>query len=430
LAWVLVGAGLLAVTVAFAAAPKEPLADPWCWLLVVITTIATVAPTKLSSSLEFDVSNVPMALAALLLGPATVVVATVVGEASSWRRQRYRLIAACGNVPATALPSMGLSWLLYQANPEPSAVYYAGVAGGCLAAFVLNLVLLLPVIAIHDGVPVREHFHQVRRVWPVIAFQTLCVISCLAVYFQVGASAAAFAIISIGASAYVSHLVLGARARAERAQVSAAAHRVLAQDLQAAERLVRARVAGELHDHAIQTLLVARQDLRDVELGRDDRLSPAIAAVEQAISQIRRTAVELHPVALQESGLRVAVEQMAEDQGRRAGFVVCVDVQTSPDKSTDDVLYGLSRELVTNTARHAAASKLDLKISQASDAISLAVTDDGTGFAPGRRRQALREGHLGLASWTERIRALGGDLSVHSAPGRGTRIEARIPVSN
>jgi two-component system NarL family sensor kinase len=92
------------------------------------------------------------------------------------------------------------------------------------------------------------------------------------------------------------------------------------------------------------------------------------------------------------------------------------------------LLYGLARELVTNVARHASASSLQVDIARVADEIHLSVRDDGVGCTPDRRRQALREGHLGLASWTERVRALGGDLYMEPASGEGTQVLARIPV--
>jgi signal transduction histidine kinase len=83
------------------------------------------------------------------------------------------------------------------------------------------------------------------------------------------------------------------------------------------------------------------------------------------------------------------------------------------------------RELVTNAATHASASKVTVVVAAEPRALRLTVADDGVGLPHGRLEQALDEGHIGLAAASERVRAVGGDISVES--GRGTTITVVLP---
>ena len=93
----------------------------------------------------------------------------------------------------------------------------------------------------------------------------------------------------------------------------------------------------------------------------------------------------------------------------------------------DELVLSLARELLANAARHAAASRVDVSVRREPGEILLTVSDDGTGLATGRVEAALAAGGIGVASCRERVEALGGSLTVRSAPGDGTRAVARIP---
>ena len=77
-----------------------------------------------------------------------------------------------------------------------------------------------------------------------------------------------------------------------------------------------------------------------------------------------------------------------------------------------------------NVVKHARASRVGLRLACESDALTLEVRDDGVGFDPAGEFP----GHLGLRSMRERMTALGGTLEIESAPGRGTRTQARVPL--
>ncbi len=230
-----------------------------------------------------------------------------------------------------------------------------------------------------------------------------------------------------GAGAVVLSAVLGARDRRIRADADERG-RLVAQALSAEER-ERQRLAELLHDDAIQNLLLARQELRDHHRRHDeDSYQRADAALAETVDQLRSEIFELHPYVLDHAGLRAALTAHAESAARRAGAraVVEVDEQTLAEGDQRLVL-SLARELLSNAARHSGASTIRLRLTCDPDAIVLVVTDDGRGFAPERRAEALAEGHIGIATSAERAAAAAGTFEIASAPGAGTTITVRLP---
>jgi two-component system, NarL family, sensor kinase len=230
-----------------------------------------------------------------------------------------------------------------------------------------------------------------------------------------------------GAGAVVLSALLGARDRRIRAD-AAERGRLVAQAL-AAEDRERQRLAELLHDDAIQNLLVARQDLRDHHRRHDeDSYNRADAALATTVDRLRGEIFELHPYVLDHAGLRAALTAHAESAARRAGARAVVEVEDETlAEGQQRLVLSLARELLSNAARHSRASTIRLRLTCGDGAIVLVVADDGRGFAPERRAQALREGHIGIATSGERVAAAGGTFDVVSAPGAGTTITVRLP---
>jgi two-component system NarL family sensor kinase len=136
----------------------------------------------------------------------------------------------------------------------------------------------------------------------------------------------------------------------------------------------------------------------------------------------------LHPVVLEHAGLASAIRAVADHQARRGGFTCEIEVEDDATGVHDELVLSLARELLTNAAKHAAAKEVTVSVAREDSWITLTVEDDGKGFEPGRREAALREGHVGLASSTERVEALAGQFEVDSKPGEGTRARAVLPA--
>jgi two-component system NarL family sensor kinase len=210
------------------------------------------------------------------------------------------------------------------------------------------------------------------------------------------------------------------RARESSEQVEA----LMAQVLEADERS-RREIAENLHDQALQTLLAANQDLLEAAPGRSGVMR-AHEIVAATIDEIRETVSALHPVTLSEGGLATALAAVARRAERQGGFECKLDIDPNVTGENDVLLLAIARELLTNAAKHSGAKVVRLRIArEGSDAV-LEVADDGRGIAPGRREDALREGHIGLASISHRLENAGGSFELRA--DEGTSAVVRVPV--
>ncbi len=217
------------------------------------------------------------------------------------------------------------------------------------------------------------------------------------------------------------------RRRERIADLSTARGRLVAQAVAAEER-TRKQVADTLHDHAIQNLLTARQDLVDVRGGDPDALDRAEEALRLALEQLRNVVHELHPYLLDRLDLPSALQTIAEQQARRGGYKIQVEIDPTVAGVHDQLIASLIREFLANAATHANASLVKVQAAHRGDTIVLDVIDNGRGFTPQEQTAALREGHIGLASSRERVEACAGTLNVTSRSGDGTQVRCALPV--
>lgn len=192
-----------------------------------------------------------------------------------------------------------------------------------------------------------------------------------------------------------------------------------------AEDRARRRIAQLIHDDALQNLLAANQDLIEAAPGRVG-VTRAHEVVSSTIEHLREAMLALHPVTLSHGGLEQALGAVARQAERQGALTVAVEIEPAALGRNDELILALARELLANAARHSGASEVMLAIRDASGTVELEVSDDGCGMPPERRREALAEGHIGLASVAQRIEANGGELTLESNPGEGTRARATI----
>ena len=164
--------------------------------------------------------------------------------------------------------------------------------------------------------------------------------------------------------------------------LSAARGRLVAQALEAEER-ARTQVAGFLHDEAMQNLLTARQDLVDARGGDTGALDRAEVALHLALDQVRNVIRDLHPYLLDRLDLPGALQTIAEQQARRGGWEVQVEVDPLAAGVHDQLIASLAREFLTNAAKHADASRVKVRVACRNDTIVLDVEDNGRGFPRG-----------------------------------------------
>jgi signal transduction histidine kinase len=193
----------------------------------------------------------------------------------------------------------------------------------------------------------------------------------------------------------------------------------------------RSRLAGDLHDAVSQKLFSLRVRARAAAVlaGRD----PARAAAEmeavaqlgaEAHAELRAVIDGLAPPELGEAGLAESLRRYAVLAGRAHGVAVRFEAAVLPvlDERQEAALYRVAQEALHNALRHAGAGRIAIALSRSPRRVILAVTDDGAGFAAG-----APEG-LGFASMRGRAAAVGGTLTIRSAPGAGTTVRLAVPL--
>jgi signal transduction histidine kinase len=195
----------------------------------------------------------------------------------------------------------------------------------------------------------------------------------------------------------------------------------------------RQRWARELHDDTLQGLAAIRISLATALQSKGERrealiesaAEEAMAQLEGQINELNRLINDLRPAALERLGLAGALQALAEETGARGGLEVEARIEIEDGTGGDEerLVYRLVQEALTNVAKHAAASRVEVVVRQEDCKIEIAVRDDGEGFDP----DASTPGR-GLIGMRERIELLGGTIAVTSKPGEGTEIAAAVPL--
>jgi two-component system, NarL family, sensor kinase len=216
--------------------------------------------------------------------------------------------------------------------------------------------------------------------------------------------------------------------RARRVEELATARGRLLTEVLGAEERERKRLAEALHDEAIQDLLAAGQDLDEARGGDEAALRRAREEVRSGVAQLRTTVAELHPFVLDHAGLEAALRSMVDRRRQRGTTRWKLFVDHDAVGQQDRLVVSVARELIENAAKHAGAAEVSVRLRRVGGEILVEVADDGPGLDPARARQAVAEGHVGLASCAERVQAAGGRLELIEPPGGGTLARARLPV--
>lgn len=194
------------------------------------------------------------------------------------------------------------------------------------------------------------------------------------------------------------------------------------------------RVARELHDELGGTLTAAKIDLQLISdrLKTDAAVAPRIArisaALDDAIAVKRRIIEDLRPTLLDNLGICAALRWQCEEFAKRTGCPCsdqCPDAEVQPTSEQSVAIYRIVQEALTNIAKYAKAKSVRVELFLEEDHWHLRVRDDGVGMDPEKQHHPTSHG---LISIRERVRALGGHVSVKGRPGDGTSIEISLPV--
>ena len=209
----------------------------------------------------------------------------------------------------------------------------------------------------------------------------------------------------------------------------------------------RLRLARELHDDTLQSLIALNQRTQLVQLKLQESPPEEAAAalaelqtlVEGSIQDLRRTTRALRPIYLEELGLAAALEMLARETSQVSGMPVSYrsggempfsrPVQRLPAE-VELALYRIAQEGLNNAVRHARAGEASLRLAASLEtgAVLLEIEDDGQGFTVPQSPAAFApSGHFGLLGMHERAEMIGARLEIWSKPGVGTRVTVLLP---
>ena len=214
--------------------------------------------------------------------------------------------------------------------------------------------------------------------------------------------------------------------------------RFLSRQLLSVQEEERRKISRELHDVIAQTLtsinvrlanLNAESNTSNSELHK--QITSTQRLVEKSVDIVHRFARELRPTLLDDLGLIPALEAFLKgfmaDTGIRASLTVFAAIEAA-DGMTRTMLYRVAQEALTNVARHAQASQVEVRIEAVAGGIRMQIRDDGQGFEVNGNSCARKHNRLGLLGMRERVEMLGGTFGVDSAPGHATTVCVEIPL--
>ena len=196
--------------------------------------------------------------------------------------------------------------------------------------------------------------------------------------------------------------------------------------IQAQER-ERRRIAQDLHDEVNQALtavslrLQASIEQASPQLRRE--LTETKRLATQAMEELLTLARHLRPAILDDHGLLPALHSQVRDFGEQTGITATFNARGVMPQMTPEqqlVIYRVTQEGLSNVAQHAGARRVDVELSFVGRTV-LRISDDGRGFT--QLNGASRNGALGVVGMRERALLIGGQLTLWSAPGEGTRVE-------
>ncbi|MDH3227183.1 MAG: ATP-binding protein [Thermoleophilia bacterium] len=202
----------------------------------------------------------------------------------------------------------------------------------------------------------------------------------------------------------------------------------------------RRRIAEDVHDGPVQYLVALALrlealaiDLRQVGLeGHAHRADGGAKEAREAVQRLREAIFDLHPIASEELTLEAAARALARRLTAAGHRVSRLEVppSLSVDRRTRAVGARVLNESVANIIRHSEADSVEIVIAEDGDEIQIMVSDDGRGFVERDVSERLSHGHLGLLSLRQRVEVAGGQLTITSAPGEGTELVARLPLTS
>ena len=218
-----------------------------------------------------------------------------------------------------------------------------------------------------------------------------------------------------------------------QSQLAESELRLLSGQLRTAQEQERKYLSRELHDQVGQMLTGLRMELGsiarlhgDTESEIASRIARAKGTVEQTLRIVRNIAMLVRPSMLDDLGLAPALTWLLKEVGRSSGLEIHSEIDRAVEKLPDTsrtCVYRIVQEALTNASRHSGAHHVEVTLKGADEWVMGSIVDDGRGFV----RNAQKSRGLGLLGMEERVREVGGSIRIESSPGKGTRVEFRLP---
>jgi len=240
---------------------------------------------------------------------------------------------------------------------------------------------------------------------------------------------------SVGGISEVQHLQLELTEMSRKVQAAQEGLRDYIGAITSAQEEERLRLARELHDDTIQSVIALKQRVQLAQKSVKDQptrrtLSELETLSEQTIENLRRMTRALRPIYLEDLGLVTALEMLVRETNQNN--LIKIEFQKSGEeqrllREVELALYRIAQEALNNIVRHSQAKRADLYISFGEKQIELEVSDNGIGFdMPKSPTDFAPNGHFGLLGIHERADLIGARLEVESARGKGTRLKVRL----
>jgi signal transduction histidine kinase len=210
--------------------------------------------------------------------------------------------------------------------------------------------------------------------------------------------------------------------------------RDLASHLQSIREEERSQIAREIHDELGQALTALKMDVHWLrhKLPKDQvllsgKIKSMSGLIDTTVQSVRRISSELRPKLLDDLGLSAAMEWQANEFMSRAGIECHISSEPEDiilDQARSTAFFRIFQETLTNIARHAQATEVEVMLQEDTEAVELVVRDNGKGIT---ESQIANAKSLGIIGMRERVHSLGGDLKIAGVPKKGTTVEVRIP---
>jgi two-component system, NarL family, sensor histidine kinase UhpB len=196
----------------------------------------------------------------------------------------------------------------------------------------------------------------------------------------------------------------------------------------------RRHIAREMHDELGQRLTALKMEMASMgrlsAKSKNERVQAMLEMVDDTVASVRRIASDLRPLMLDDLGLNAAIEWLVRESAKRSGLCITprLDETTLPahqEATVGIAIYRITQEALTNVARHAQATRVQIELKQVDGQLHLQVVDNGKGFPNLANRHNHSHGLIGIR---ERVFSLGGQFEIANGPQGGAQLTVRIPL--